>query len=219
MPPLVPPRFLVRVAHPCKYVKGVPKSGRGDLLDLPTACRVENFAAADGVTNFADVRVAWNELGIAVQATVTGKDQPPQGDIDRPRHSDGLTVWLDTRSDRTAHRASRYCHQFHFLPAGAGPDKDEPAFVQSKIHRALQDAPLAAASAVPFRCGSIKGGYKVEAFLPAAVLNGYDPDEHPRLGFYYAVRDSERGEQTLAVGSDFPFAEDPSLWQVLALLR
>jgi hypothetical protein len=218
MPPLVPPRFLVRVAHPCKYVKGVPKSGRGDLLDLPAACRIDNFAA-DAAANFADVRFAWNELGIAVQATVTGKDQAPQGDVDRPRHSDGLTVWVDTRSDRTAHRASRYCHQFHFLPAGAGPDKDEPAFVQSKIHRALQDAPLAAASAVAFRCGPVKGGYRVEAFLPAAVLNGFDPEEHPRLGVYYAVRDSEKGEQTLSVGSEFPYAEDPSLWQVLDLIR
>jgi hypothetical protein len=219
MPPLVPPRFLVRIAHPCKYVKAVPRSGRGDLLDLPPACRLDNFAAADGATNFADVRLAWNELGIAVQATVTGKDQPPQGDMDRPRHSDGLTLWLDTRADRTAHRASRYCHQFHFLPAGSGPDKDEPAFVQAKIHRALQDAPVAAASAVPFRCRPVKGGYTIEAFLPAAVLNGFDPEEHPRLGVYYAVRDAERGEQTLAVGSEFPYAEDPSLWQVLDLVR
>ena len=219
MPPLVPPRFLVRLAHPCKYVKAVPRSGRGELLDLPAACRVETFAAFDNTADFADVRLAWNDLGIAVQTTVTGKDQPALGDVNRPRHSDGLTLWLDTRADRTSHRASRYCHQFHFLPAGAGPDKDESAFVQTKIHRALQDAPLAAASAVPFRCGHVKGGYVVEAFLPTAVLNGFDPEEHPRLGFYYVVRDTEKGEQTPGVGADFPYAEDPSLWQVLELVR
>jgi hypothetical protein len=219
MPPLVPPRFLVRVAHPCKYVKAVPRSGRGDLLDLPAACRLDSFAALDGKADFADVRLAWNELGIALQTTVAGKDQPPQGDLDRPRHSDGVTLWLDTRADRTSHRASRYCHQFHFLPAAAGPDKDEPAFVQAKIHRALQDAPVAAASAVPFRCPRVKGGYRVEAFLPAAVLNGFDPEEHPRLGVYYAVRDAEKGEQTLGVGAEFPYAEDPSLWHVLELVR
>ena len=77
------------------------------------------------------------------------------------------------------------------------------------IHRALQDAPLAAASAVPFRCRSVKGGYVIEAFLPTAVLNGFDPEEHPRLGVYYAVRDSERGEQTLAVGSRIPLRGRP----------
>jgi hypothetical protein len=219
MPPLVPPRFLVRLAHSCKYVKAVPRSGKGELLDLPAACRVESFAAMDAGEDFADVRLAWNDLGIALQVSVTGKAKTPQGDANRPRHSDGVTLWLDTRADRTSHRASRYCHQFHVLPVGAGPEKDEPAFLQSKIHRALQDAPLSAASAVPYRCRLIKGGYEIEAFLPAAVLNGFDAEEHPRLGFYYAVRDAEKGEQTPGVGAEFPFADDPSLWQVLELVR
>jgi hypothetical protein len=189
------------------------------LLELPESCRLDNFAALDGAKNFADVRLAWNDLGLGLQVTVSGKDQPPQGDLERPRHSDGVTLWLDTRDSRAGHRASRYCHQFHFLPAAAGADRDEPAFVQAKIHRALQDAPLAAASAVPFRCERTKKGYRVEAFLPAAVLAGFDPEEHPRLGVYYAVRDAELGEQTLGVGSEFPYAEDPSLWQVLELSR
>ena len=219
MSTLIPPRFLVRVAHPCHYVKQMPREDADTLLDLPESCRLANFAALDGRTNFADVRLAWNELGLGLQVTVTGKDQPPQGDVNRPRHSDGLTLWLDTRADRSSHRASRYCHQFHLLPAGAGPQRDEPAFVQSKIHRALQDAPIVAASAVPFRCGPVKGGYRIEAFLPMAVLNGFDPEEHPRLGFYYAVRDSEKGEQTPGVGNEFPYAEDPSLWQILELSR
>jgi hypothetical protein len=219
MPPLVPPRFLVRLSHPCKYVKAVPRSGRGELLDLPPTCRIESFAAMDAADDFADVRLAWNELGIALQVTVTGKDKPLMADVARPRHSDGVTLWLDTRADRTSHRASRFCHQFHFLPAGAGPGKDEAAFLQAKIHRALQDATLCAASTVPFRTRAVNSGYLMEAFMPAAVLNGYDPEEHPRLGFYYAVRDSEKGEQTPGVGAEFPYWEDPSLWQVLELTR
>src|SRR5947209_13587924 len=104
MPPLVPPRFLVRISHPCKYVKAVPRSGRGELLDLPAACRVESFAAMDAADDFADVRLAWNELGIAIQVEVKGKDKPPQGDVNRPRYSDGVSLWLDTRADRTSHR-------------------------------------------------------------------------------------------------------------------
>jgi hypothetical protein len=130
-----------------------------------------------------------------------------------------VTLWVDTRDARSSHRASRYCHQFHFLAAGGGPERDEPAFAQSKINRALQDAALAPASAVPFRCAWTRGEYTLEAFLPAAVLNGFDPEQNPRLGFYYAVRDAERGEQVLGVGADFPFGEDPSLWEVLELGR
>jgi len=216
---LLPHRFLFRVAYSCRYVKAMPADEDEALLDLPESCRLDNFAAMDEGRNFADVRLAWNELGLGVQVEVRGKSEVPRGDISRPRASDGLTLWLDTRDARISHRASRYCHQFHFLPAGGGSERDEPVAVQSKINRALQDAPLNPPSAIPFRCERTKGGYRVEAFLPAAVLSGYDPEQNPRLGVYYAVRDAELGDQVLSVGADFPFSEDPSLWSVLELVR
>ncbi len=156
--PLIPHRFLFRIAYPCRYVKAIPSEDTDRLLDLPESCRIDNFAAMDERQNFADVRLAWNELGLALQVDVRGKDRLPQGDAGRPRNSDGVTLWIDTRDARTSHRASRYCHQFHFLPAGGGPDHDEPAFVQTKINRALQDAPLCQAGAVPFRCRHTMGG-------------------------------------------------------------
>jgi hypothetical protein len=165
------------------------------------------------------VRLAWNDFGLAVQAQVAGKDQPPAGDAARPWSSDGLMLWIDTRDARGSHRASRYCHQFHFLPAGGGEDRDEPAVVPMKINRALQDAPLASPGDIPFRAVKIAGGYRLEGFLPAAVLNGFDPAEHPRLGIYYVVRDRELGDQFLGINGDFPFADDPSLWTVLELVK
>jgi hypothetical protein len=216
---LIPHRFLVRIAYPCRYAKNIPRDDDESLLDLAETCRIDNFAAMDGQTNFADVRLAWNESGLGLQVQVKGKEAPPVGNPDRPRGSDGVTLWLDTRGDRTFHRASRYCHQFHFLAAGGGSDKDEPLFVQSKINRALQDAPFADGADVPLRVEAAKGGYLLEAFLPATSLSGFDPAEHPQLGFYYAVRDLERGEQTLSVGADFPFADDPSLWATLQMVR
>jgi Carbohydrate family 9 binding domain-like len=216
---LVPSSFLFRLAYPCPYVKGMPREDEDALLDLPEACRIDNFAAMDGRRNFADVRLAWNELGLGLQVKVHGKDQDPQGDASRPRGSDGVTLWLDTRDARGGHRATRFCHQFHFLATGGGADHDEPVFVQTRINRALQDAPLVPTSGVPFQSERRKGGYVVRAFLPAAALNGFDPEQNARLGFYYAVRDSELGDQVLSVGAEFPYWEDPSLWSVLELMR
>ena len=215
---LIPHRFLFRIAHPCRHVKGMPAPRGDDLLDLPESCRIDNFAAMDEQKNFADVRLAWNELGIGLQVDVRGKDKPPQGDAARPRGSDGVTLWLDLRDARASHRGSRYCHQFHFLASGGGPEHDEPAVVQTKINRALEDAPLAPANAVMLKVRSRAGGYRLEAFLPAAALNGFDPEQHSRLGFFYSVRDDELGEQTLGVGAEFPFWEDPSLWSALDLV-
>jgi Carbohydrate family 9 binding domain-like len=214
---LVPHRFLFRVTYPCRYIASIPAEKDDRLLDLPETCRIDNYAAMDEARNFADVRLAWNEFGLAAQIEVKGKDQIPQGNANRPRASDGVSLWIDTRDARASHRASRYCHQFHFLPTGGGPDTDEPAFSQTKINRALQDAPLCSASDVQFQSQRTKHGYIIEAFLPAAVLSGFDPEQNPRLGFYYAVRDSELGEQVLSVGSEFPYTEDPSLWSVLEL--
>ncbi len=215
---LIPNRFLFRVAYPCRHVGGLPRDG-DELLDLPDVCRIDNFADMDGRRNFADVRLAWNVDGLALQVELRGKEQPPAGDASRPRHSDGVSLWIDTRDARTSHRASRYCHQFHFLPTGAGAEKDEPAFVQGKINRAMHDAPTAPAGSVPFQFLRRTGGWRLEAFLPAVALHGFDPEQNPRLGFYYAVRDAELGEQALSVGSDFPYAEDPTLWSVLELVQ
>ena len=216
---LLPHRFLFRVAYPCRYLKGIPAEDADRLLELPDTCRVDNFAAMDERKNFADVRLAWNEFGLGVQVEVTGKDALPEANASRLRSSDGVTFWIDTRDARTSHRASRYCHQFHLLPSGGGPDSDEPVFSQMKINRALQDAPLCNSNSVPFRSIRTRHGYILEAFFPAAVLNGFDPEQNPRLGFYYVVKDTELGEQLLSVGADFPYWEDPSLWSVLELVR
>ncbi len=216
---LVPHRFLLRLAYPCLHAKAMPLKKEDRLLDLSADYRVDNFAAIDGLTNFAEVSLAWNEFGIGLQVEVRGKQQLVMGNSERPRGSDGVTLWLDTRDARTNHRASRYCHQFHLLAAGAGPERDEPAVVQTKINRALEDAPPASPNAVLLKVHSRKSGYLLEAFIPAAALNGYDPDEHRRLGFFYAVRDDELGEQLLSVSPEFPFWEDPSLWSVLELER
>jgi hypothetical protein len=215
---LIPDRFLFRICWPCRHVPDIPDNDE-DLFTLSEACRIDNFADLDAKTNFADVRLAWNTTGLALQVQVTGKEKDLVGDAAKPRLSDGVSLWIDTRDARTSHRASRFCHQFHFLPTGGGPDRDEPAFVQSKIHRALQDAPLVPRGSVPFRCRQRATGYLLSAFLQAEVLTGFDPEQNPRMGMFYCVRDAERGEQLSGAGAELPYAEDPTLWGVLELSK
>ena len=215
---LVPNRFLFRVRYVCPFVADIPDDDE-DLFRLPDACRVESLADMDGKGDFADVRLAWNEAGLAVQVEVRGKDQSPQCDPATPRFSDGLSLWIDTRDSRTSHRASRFCHQFHFLPSGGGEDRDEPAVVQAKINRASQDAPLAEPGAIPFRVKRRATGYRLAAFLPAESLTGFDPEQNPKMGVFYVIRDAELGEQSLGAAGEMPYAEDPTLWQVLELTR
>src|SRR5947209_11067393 len=167
--PLLPNRFLVRLMYACPYIQDMPLDDEDSLIELPEAARLDPFADLDAAPHFADVRLGWNETGLGLTVDVKGKDNYPIGDVERPRQSDGVTLWIDTRGDRTSHRATRTCHQFHFLAAGGGSNKDEPAVVQTKIHRALQDAPLSNSGDVPFRFERLKGGYRIEAFLGASV--------------------------------------------------
>lgn len=213
----VPSRFLIKLARKCLNHPKVPFTNGDALLDLSKDYIFTNLCHMDGQESFAEIRICWNSNGIGLQASVNGKKQATEGDHTRPRSSDGITLWIDTRDSRNSHRATRYCHQFHFLASGGGPDKEDPCFVQSKIHRALQDAPLCNSNEIMFRCKNEPGGYLIESFLPSQVLTGYDPDNCPRLGICIQVHDRELGNQIYDSTLEFPFSEDPSLWSQLIL--
>lgn len=215
----IPTHFLFRVAYPCLYLPNIPLKKGDDLLNLPEAATLPPFARLAGGKSWATIKTAWNEKGFALELIVTGKDNPAQGDPNRPRSSDGITFWLDTRDVRDSHRGSRYCHQFSLIATGAGEDRDEPAIIQQKIHRALQDAPIKNSSDFLCRRHPHKNGYRLEAFLPATSLSGFDVEVNARLGFFYLAQDSELGQQSLSHGPEFPFAEDPTLWQMLELKK
>ena len=147
---LIPNRFLFRVAYPCRHVTGVPRDG-DDLLDLPDDCRIDNFTDMDGRRDFADVRLAWNDEGIALQVEVRGKEKPPVGDAAKPRHSDGVSFWIDTRDARTGHRASRYCHQFHFLAGRRRAGTGRPGVRADEDQSSGSGCAAAPAGSVPFQ--------------------------------------------------------------------
>ena len=60
-------------------------------------------------------------------------------------------------------------------------------------------------------------GWRLELFLPAEALHGFDPETNRRLGFAYQVTDPDREDQFLGVGREFPVGENPSLWSTLEL--
>jgi hypothetical protein len=61
--------------------------------------------------------------------------------------------------------------------------------------------------------------YWMQAILPSEVLSGFDPEVNTRLGFCARLRDREKGDQLWAPGPEFPYWEDPSLWNVLELVK
>jgi hypothetical protein len=215
---MIPPSFLFRMCYPCLYVPSVPRAEGDDLVGLAASCQLADNLRLTEKPGYAQVRLGWNEGGIGFELRVQGKDRGVQGDTSNYRRSDGISLWIDTRSSRDSHRATRFCHHFYFLAGGAGDDGETPTAGQTKIHRATADAPLCNPDKLQVRRHPHKSGYRLEGFIPASCLAGFDVDLNRQFGFFYAVRDSELGEQTLSVGAEFPYAEDPSLWQWIELL-
>jgi hypothetical protein len=213
---LLPKRFLFRFSIPCRHREKL-WGPRGCELDA--SCRLAGFGALENRNEPAELRAAWNESGLALTILVEGKKQAPWCRDSRLEDSDGMQLWIDTRNVLNVHRAGRFCHRFLFMPTGAGRNLDQPVAQLMPIHRAKEHPKPIPERLVRVASRLSSTGYALDIFLPGEALTGYDPAEHPRLGFNYALTDRELGQQTLGVGSPMPYQDDPSLWATLELVR
>jgi hypothetical protein len=219
--PLLPQAFWFRLAIPCRRIDGLPRNpgGKGRLLDLPAGCALPATARLEGNEPWADVRVAWNPFGLAVAVEATGRAAPLAFD-DRPEGAGGVQLWIDTRDTRNISRATRFCQRFaaRLLPAGpSGKPALGVEVTPRPIARALADPPPVRPEKIASRAERLRDGWRIEMFLPAEVLHGFDPETNRRLGFAYQVSDPDRPDQFLGVGREFPIGENPSLWSTLEL--
>jgi len=212
---LLPKRFLFRFSIPCRHREKL-WGPRGCELDA--AYRLAGFAALENRKEPAELRAAWNASGLGFTLIVEGKKQAPWCRDSRMEDSDSLQLWIDTRNVHNVHRAGRFCHRFVSMPTGAGRNLDQPVAELLPIHRAKEHPKPIPERLLRVASRVSRTGYALDIFLPAESLTGYDPAEHPRLGFFYAVSDRELGEQTLGVGSPMPYQDDPSLWATLELV-
>ncbi len=218
MQSLVPNRFLFRFEVPIRRApKGLPVHGDveswGDGYVLPPLC------AIDGQTPFGEVYAAWNEGGLYVGCRIEGKRRPLRCNPADFRKSDCLRLMTDMRDTRDIRRASRFCQHFFFMPTGGGARGREACAGAAKIARATQDAPPVSSGDIPVASRVSTSEYSLTAHLPAHVLAGFDPAENPRIGFYYMLEDTERGQQALTIGDDLNWWIDPSTWATATLVQ
>ncbi len=223
MTQVLPGGFLFRYEFEAQRLQRSPgRKGPPPNLDhldpLPHLASLSQTTDTPPADPFASLRLGWHETGLAVQMDVTGKTQPLSCTAaTTAATSDGLTLWIDTRNTQTIHRASRFCHAFALLPVGGGRGGKRPVIVNCPIARALDEPPTAPAGALRIESQVHKDGYRLQAWIAAAALNGWDLDTIDAIGFSYHVHDSELGDQVLALGPEFPCDRDPSLWSVLRL--
>ena len=162
--------------------------------------------------------MGWGNTGLVVSVKVAGKSKSLWCRESAILESDGLQVWVDTRDTHNVHRATKFCHWFIAMPAGGGAKKEKPIGNMLKINRSREDSPTLNRQKVSVESKVTKGGYEMTLFIPSKALNGWELEEQRNFGFNFAVIDSEKGWQTLAIGPELPISEDPSLWQTIQLV-
>jgi hypothetical protein len=214
---VVPYRFLFRFSFAVRHERSMPKSGK-PLLGLDARHQLPLLGETEGRKEFAAIRLAWNERGLGVACEAAGKPATGDAPIAAAEPPYALHLWFDTRNTQNVHRATRFCH--HFVVSPSGVDAALPPTIhQRPLARAREQSPVANMNEARLAAEWSSGGYLLEAWLPRTILNGYDPEASPKLGFYYLLCDRLRGEQFLSVGREFPFEYDPSLWSTLELTR
>ncbi len=212
----IPSRFLFRFRFPCYQAKSLwsPKGiDLDDTFRLPNVAELDNPAKPEPYT----LKAAWNSDGIALSLTVFGKKQQPWCRPVHPEESDGFHLVLDTRDVHDVHRATRFCHRLVFLPFGNGPSQSDPIALWLPIHRAKGHPNPIETKQIRLLSRHTDDGYRFDMMIPGSVLTGFDPAEHPNLGFHFALVDRELGNRSFLVGPPFPFDQDPSLWGTLEL--
>lgn len=218
MEALVPNRFLFDFEFPLAY-RAKPPRIDGDLSDWSDAERLPRLGELDGREEFGSVWVCWNERGLYAACRVENKRRALSCSAKSFWTGDNFRLCTDMRDARSARRASRFCQMFYFLPTGGGSKKSDPVAGSSPIQRARENAAVVEPGRIAVAAEVRADGYCLEAHIPADCLSGFDPVEHPRIGFYYILEDADFGQQYLTVGDDLYWYVDPSTWATAVLER
>ncbi len=214
--PDFPSRMLFHAVATCPHLRSEPEPD-GSLRATRGHEPLPPLAELDGRPAFAEVWALWHESGLYVAEYCPKPEGTVAVNRRRPHSGDGLQVWLDTRAARGAHRASRFCHHFILLPKGGGSSREEPTAWQARIRRAREHAPICEPEQIRIAAHIGDNYYTVEAFLPAAILTGFEPREGSRIGFNYLAHDIPAGRQLWSAPHGLPSDTDPSLWGALEL--
>jgi hypothetical protein len=214
----LPRRAFFAFEIPVYYCARPPRVD-GDLSQWNRKYLVPPLVALDDQSPTADVYWAWNEDGFYVAFDVPNRSSKPHCDAQHWWKGDGVRLCLDTRDARDLKRGTRFCHFFYFLPLGGGTDGKRPVAGTHRMSRAKEPPPAVDVSLVRVASHVSRTGYTLAAALPAACLSGWDPAEHPRIGLYYKVKDTQLGSQHLCGDDELGWNVDPSTWATGVLVH
>ncbi len=180
---------------------------------LQRSCLLPDLTEWLAEEKFADVSLAWSESGIFVGVFV----EKPFDEAFYPRYEEGdaVELFFDTRDLKTAGFATKFCHQFVFLPQAV-----QGIVAQEVTHFRTEDThPLCDPSELQVEAEVGKKSYALRIFIPSSCLYGYDPASFDRIGFTYRIHRHKGAAQHFALSSQhFSLEQHPRLWASLKFI-
>ena len=208
LPPLNPLEFFTLEGE-LKYSQTAPSSKI--MRRSFTLARTSEWLAEE---RFAEVALAWSESGIFIDVLVN----KPFEEASYPRFAEGdaIELFFDTRDLKTASFATRFSHQFVFLPEAV-----QGISAQEISHFRTEDThPLCDSSDLQLTTVTSKNDYEMQIFIPAHCLHGFDPSSFERIGFTYRIHRYRGAPQHFALSSQhFSIEQHPRLWASFKLTK
>ncbi len=215
---ILPRRALFQFEVPIRYLATSPRL-HGDLASWTDDHLLPPLVEIEGIEPFADVYCGWNEDGLYAGFDIPNRTTRAQCDPTHWWKKNGLRLGIDTRDARDIKRATRFCHFFYLLPTGGGRDGKTPVVGTHRMSRAKEPPPNVDTRRIKVAAHVTRQGYTLEVAIPATCLHGWDPAEHPRIGLFYKVKDSQHGSQHLSADDELGWNVDPSTWATGVLTR
>lgn len=214
----LPRRAFFRFEFPIRHLERMP-SIDGSIRKWDAKYLLPPLVELEDEPAFADVYAAWNGDYLFIAFDIPDR----RGMLHCERAAwwkhDGIRICVDTRDARDIKRATRFCHFFYILPTGGGSNRKQPVVGWHRMSRAKEPPPNVDVSRIKVGVQIERRGYSLEAAIPAACLNGWNPAEHARIGFFYKVKDTCHGAQHLTVDDELGWNVDPSTWATGVLVR
>ncbi|QDT63772.1 DOMON domain-containing protein [Calycomorphotria hydatis] len=213
--PPVPAAFLFQLAAGVLRKDGLPGPGK-ELCPLSSEHRLPSSASLDEDANHSNVLVAWNEEGLGFRFDV-GANPDAASHAGTARTENTIDLWFDTRPGGSTHRAGRYCRRLQLEITKRNSSKPMVSVEHVPIEQARDTGVATPLNEARTQITKQKDRYTLDLWLPASVLQGFDPETTRQLGFHYEIRDGKFGIQTPQASGDLGYDRDPTLWMQLTM--
>ena len=205
-----------------------PVSINGELRDWPAEARLPDVRAVQSIgserTSYSvpTVMLGWRPEGLYVAFEVFDDNVEAFPADGAWWARDHIEFWVSTRPSATSGDDERYdphCHQFFFVPSGMRNGRIERSIV-GQWHRPDDGIQCNLIPHPQIRHASrlLADRYTLELFIPAAALNGWDPQNSDAISFNFAARNFERAlDYYWSAGKEDKTELRPATWGNVAL--